>query len=47
MGDDQQPALQKLMKDYYGPSRPKHHALHDAHALRPGLLYAIENGRQP
>jgi hypothetical protein len=47
MGDDRQPALQKLMKDYHGASRPEHHALHDAHALRLGLLYAIENGWQP
>lgn len=44
MGDDQQPVLQKLMKDHYGPCRPEHHALHDAHALRLGVLYAMENG---
>lgn len=47
MGDDQQPALQRLMKDHYGPCRPEHHALHDAHALRLGVLYAIENGWKP
>lgn len=47
MGDDQQPTLQKLMKAYYGPSRPEHNALNDAHALRLGVLHAIKNGWQP
>jgi len=42
MGDSRQPALQKLMNDYHGPHRPEHHALHDAHALRLGMLYALE-----
>jgi hypothetical protein len=35
------------MKDYYGPNRTEHHALHDAHALWVSLVYAIENGWQP
>lgn len=44
MGDDRQPALEKLMRNYHTPDRPEHHALHDAHALRLGLMYALENG---
>jgi hypothetical protein len=47
MGDEQQPVLQKLMDDYHTPQRPKHHALHDAHALRLALTYAFENGWRP
>ena len=47
MGDDKQPTLQELMTGYYGPGRPQHHALHDAHALRLAVLYASRNGWQP
>lgn len=47
MGDDWQPALQKFMDDYFRPGRPKHHALHDAHALRECYVYAVENGWHP
>jgi hypothetical protein len=47
MGDDRQPALEKLMMSYHTPDRPEHHALHDAHALRLGLIYALENGWHP
>lgn len=44
MGDDRQPELQKLMDDYHGNGRPHHHALHDAHSLRRGMIYALEHG---
>lgn len=47
MGDDRQPELQKLMDDYHTPQRPRHHALHDAHALRLALMYAVEHGWRP
>lgn len=47
MGDDRQPELQKLMKDYHSKDRPEHHALHDAQALRLALIYAVKNGWQP
>lgn len=47
MGDDRQPALAELMKNYHTPERPEHHALHDAHSLRLGLMYALENGWRP
>ncbi|ABR91865.1 Hypothetical protein mma_3038 [Janthinobacterium sp. Marseille] len=47
MGEDKQPTLQTLMNNYYGPGRPRHHALHDAHALRLAALYAVKNGWQP
>lgn len=47
MGDEWQPALQKVMDDYRTSLRPKHHALHDAHALRLGWLYALKQGWYP
>ncbi|MBI1889421.1 MAG: hypothetical protein HYS18_02110 [Burkholderiales bacterium] len=47
MGDDWQPALQKVMDGYFGPARPKHHALHDAHALRHCYAHATANGWKP
>lgn len=47
MGDEQQPILQKLMNDYHTVERPAHHALHDAHALRLCMMYALENGWRP
>lgn len=47
LGEGLQPALQNMMKSYHGPTRPEHHALHDAHALRRGLLYALESGWEP
>jgi hypothetical protein len=47
MGDEQQPILQKLMDDYHGASRPYHHALHDAHALRLIMSYAVDRGWKP
>lgn len=34
MGDEKQPELTKVMEGYFTPERPRHHALHDAHALR-------------
>lgn len=47
MGDEQQPVLQKMMDDYHTVDRPVHHALHDAHALRLCVMYALENGWSP
>lgn len=47
LGDDREPELRKVMKDYHSTQRPEHHALHDAHALRLGLLYARKNGWRP
>lgn len=47
MGDDQEPKLRELMNNYYAEHGPKHHALHDAHALRLALIYAVEHGWQP
>ena len=47
MGDNKQPALEKLMAQYHSPERPKHHALHDAHALRLGMQHALESGWLP
>lgn len=44
MGDDWQPALEKRMSSYHTCDRPAHHALHDAHSLRLGLLFSLENG---
>ena len=47
MGDESQPDLSERMTGYYTPERPAHHALHDANALRIGVLYALSNGWQP
>lgn len=47
MGDDYQPELLKLIKNYHELGYPEHHALHDAKALRLGVLHAIENGWRP
>lgn len=47
MGDEQQPALRKMMDDYHTPQRPRHHALHDAHSLRLAFRYAVEHGWRP
>jgi len=47
MGDAKQPELQQLMESYYGPGKPLHHALHDAHALHLAVNYALENGWKP
>lgn len=47
MGDEQQPALQKMIDDYHCLERPKHHALHDAHSLRLCMIYALKNGWKP
>jgi hypothetical protein len=44
MGDEQQPILQQLMDAYHSANRPRHHALHDAHALRLAMRYAIKSG---
>lgn len=47
MGDDEQPALQKVINSYFSAERPQHHALHDAHALRLGMMHALESGWLP
>lgn len=47
MGDDMQPELQQLIDQYYVSGRHEHHALHDAHALRCAVNYAIEKGWEP
>jgi hypothetical protein len=47
MGDEQQPILRQLMDAYHGASHPYHHALHDAHALRLAMRYAIDHGWKP
>jgi hypothetical protein len=44
LGDDKQAALQQVMDAYFNAEHPRHHALHDAHALRRCYQYAIENG---
>ncbi|MFZ4538196.1 3'-5' exoribonuclease domain-containing protein [Propionivibrio sp.] len=46
-GDNKQPALEVLMARYFTPARPQHHALHDAHALRLGMMHALERGWLP
>ena len=40
----QQPVIEETMSSYFHANRPRHHALHDAHALRLGVFCAIENG---
>ncbi len=47
MGDSKQPALQKVIDSYFSAERPQHHALHDAHALRLGMMHALESGWLP
>lgn len=47
MGDNKQPALEALMMQYFTPERPQHHALHDAQALRLGMMHALERGWLP
>lgn len=47
MGDNKQPALEKIMQSHFTPECPQHHALHDAHALRLGMQYALESGWMP
>ena len=47
MGDEQQPALEAFMAGYFTPERPQHHALYDAHALRLGMMHALERGWLP
>jgi hypothetical protein len=44
MGVDAQPELEARMARYHTGDRPAHHALHDAHSLRIGAMYARENG---
>ncbi len=44
MGDEEHPELRAHMESYYTPERPEHHALHDANALRIGMLYAQAAG---
>lgn len=44
LGDEEQPRLHEQMARYHIPERPAHHALHDAHALRVGMSYALSRG---
>lgn len=46
LGDEEQPRLYEQMACYHIPERPAHHALHDAHALRVGMSYALSRGWQ-
>lgn len=46
LGDEEQPRLYEQMARYHVPERPAHHALHDAHALRVGMSYALSRGWQ-
>ena len=47
MGVDRQEWLGKVMADYHAAGWPAHHALHDAQALRAGLMAALERGWRP
>lgn len=47
LGDDRESELRKVMEDYHTSERPTHHALHDAHALRLAVRYAMEHGWRP
>lgn len=47
MGDDRQPELQQLMDRYYDLGKARHHALHDAQALRIAALFSIDHGWNP
>jgi hypothetical protein len=47
MGEDRQPSLERAMKSYHSPGRPEHHALHDAFALRAGMVAALDLGWWP
>src|SRR5476649_356000 len=44
MGEEVQPELHSHMASYHNQDRRAHNALHDAHALRRGVVYAIQNG---
>ena len=47
MGTNRQAWLSGVMADYHSVERPDHHALHDAQALRLGLMAALERGWMP
>jgi hypothetical protein len=47
MGEDHQITLESAMKSYHSPERPEHHALHDAIALRAGMVAALDLGWWP
>lgn len=44
LGTQEHPRLYAHMDRYHIPERPAHHALHDAHALRVGMSYALSMG---
>lgn len=46
-GSNKQPALTKIMDDYFTLERPRHHALHDANALRLAMMAALKSGWTP
>jgi len=47
MGVNRQGWLAGIMAKYHTPDRPEHHALHDAFALREGLIAALDRGWRP
>ena len=47
MGEDRQPSLERTMQNYHSTARPEHHALHDAFALRTGMVAALDLGWWP
>lgn len=47
MGVNRQNWLAGIIAGYHTSQRPEHHALHDAFALREGLLAALERGWRP
>lgn len=47
MGAELQPWLAGVMEAYHTNGRPQHHAMHDAQALRVGMMMALEKGWLP
>ncbi|MNR84305.1 3'-5' exoribonuclease [compost metagenome] len=47
LGDDMQFEMQQKIMEFYVIVRPRHHALHDAHALRMICSYALSHGWRP
>ena len=47
MGPNMQEWLEAVMAEYHNEQRPEHHALHDAHSLRLGMMAALDAGWRP
>ncbi|MEW5943263.1 MAG: hypothetical protein AB1710_05330 [Pseudomonadota bacterium] len=47
MGVNRQKWLEGILATYHTQDRPEHHALHDAFALREGVMAALERGWRP